>query len=224
MRQIALCLILLTIAATAAEKLVKCSVSINGQKTFQVDSIFPNKKTYLEVSGLGTNMGWQIVDRSTGNSLFIDGKPFTDFNRYDGKTYVSAQAIASTFGYDLKESQQGLVVDFWSKSGAVGAASVSVSISKREKVTSPIPEYETLRLTVSIRNNSEKPLRLNAKDFFVTDTRGTRYNCEGNFDIGVSPKSSASADRLYFNVPVKVTPKEIHVVSPEGQELGAARI
>lgn len=224
MRQIALCLIFLSLVATAAEKLVKCSVSVNGKKTFQVDSIYPNQKTYLEVNALGTNMGWQVVDRSTGSSIFIDGKPFTDFNRYDGKTYVSAQAIASTFGYDLKESQQGLVVDLWSKSGGVAAASVSVSISKREKVTSPIPDYETLRLTVSIRNNSDQQLRLNAKDFFVTDTRGTRYNCEGSFDIGVSPKSNATADRLYFNVPVKVTPKQIHVVGPEGQELGSARI
>ena len=129
MRQLALCLILLTITATAAEKLVKCSVSINGQKTFQVDSIIPNQKTYLEITALGSNMGWQVVDRANASSIFLDGKPFTDFNRYNGKTYVSAQAVATTFGYELKESQQGLVVDFWSKSGGVAAASVSVSIS-----------------------------------------------------------------------------------------------
>lgn len=53
-------LIILTLALLApvgAKQFVQCSVRVDGQKTFKVDSIYPDKRVYLEVQGLASAMG-----------------------------------------------------------------------------------------------------------------------------------------------------------------------
>ncbi len=219
-------ILLTSLSSWGAEKLIRCSVSVNGQAAFQVDSIYPQEKAYLEARGLASGMGWRVVDRNNARAVYFDGKPVSDVKSYNGKTYVSAEAVASAFGYQARVREEGLVVDFWSRPSGAGvtAAAVDVSIVKREKMTSPIPDYETLRLTLSIKNRSSQPLRLQASKFYISDNRGERHLCQGNFEIGVPAGTSQTADRLYFNFPQNVTPKKLHIVSPGGEELGSARL
>ena len=47
---LAVLLVLGLLLPTAAKQFVQCSVSVDGQKTFKVDSIYPDKKVYLDTS------------------------------------------------------------------------------------------------------------------------------------------------------------------------------
>ena len=158
---LALGLVLSLLLPTAAKQFVQCSVSVDGQKTFKVDSIYPDKKVYLEVRGLASAMGWRVMPINNGRSLRIGGQDFNDLKEYDRRTYVSADEIGQQFGYEVKDSKSGLVVDLWTKSGgkSAGAAPVKydIRVLKKEKTTTPNPEYDMYKLTLQVKNPTTNP-------------------------------------------------------------------
>lgn len=224
---LALGLVLSLLLPTAAKQFVQCSVSVDGQKTFKVDSIYPDKKVYLEVRGLASAMGWRVMPINNGRSLRIGGKDFNDLKEYDRRTYVSADEIGQQFGYEVKDSKSGLVVDLWTKSGgkSAGAAPVKydMRVLKKEKTTTPNPEYDMYKLTLQVKNPTSTPTRINAKGFRLVDDKGQSHNCEGSFDIGLPPKQPVEVERVYFSIPRMVSPRTVKLVDDKGQEIGSAR-
>jgi hypothetical protein len=223
-------LLFLTLALVlpaTAKQFVQCSVRIDGQKTFKVDSIYPDKKVYLEVNGLASAMGWRVMPVNNGRSVRLDSKTFHDLKEYNRKTYVSADEIGQQFGYEVKDSQSGLVVDFWTKSGGqtsqAAPTNYGLRVLKKEKTTSPNPEYDMYKLTLEVKNPTSTPSRINAKGFRLVDDKGQSYSCEGSFDIGVPAKKSVQVERVYFSIPRMATPKTIRLLDEKNQEIGTAR-
>ena len=222
-----LALVILVLGPALAKQFVQCSVSIDGQKTFKVDSIYPDKKVYLEVRGLASAMGWRVMPINSGRSLKLDSKVFNDLKEYERQTYVSADEVGQQFGYEVKDSKSGLVVDFWTKAvGQTGAATpitYDLRVLKKEKTTSPNPEYDMYKLTLEVKNPTATPARVNAKGFRLIDDKGQSHDCEGSFDIGLPPKKPVQVERVYFSIPRMVNPKTVRLVDDKGQEIGSAR-
>ena len=207
LRLLSLALLILTVIAgqSVAQKLVKCSVSVDGRPAFPVDSIYPDKKVYLEYQGLARGMGW--TSSYLGSGVKFDSNVISDVKEHERRTYVSAEAVATSFGYTVKAAQSGLVVDFWSsnKGAAAGPVTLTMTVTKREKLASPDPNGEQLRLTVSVRNPSTQMVQANARSFSVTDNKGNSYACQGSFDFGVDPGKTTVVERLYFDIPKRIT-------------------
>ena len=112
-----------------------------------------------------------------GRALKLDGKVFNDLKEYERKTYVSADEIGRQFGYEVKDSQSGLVLDLWTKSGGQASTSAPANyplrVLKKEKTTSPNPEYDMYKLTLEVRNPASVPARIHAKNFRLVDDKGT---------------------------------------------------
>ena len=218
-------LILLLATPALAKNFIQCSVRVSGKTPFKVDSIYPGKKSYLEVKGLAAKMGWRLGSGSK-KVVKLDNHTFTDFKRYKRKTYVSTDAVAQKFGYKATVKSGGLVVDLWPVNAATAGSTVNLSVRllKKEKLPSPMPDHDTLRLTLSVRNPGSEIIRLKAKDFEVKDGRGGTYACQGSFDLGVDPGKTSRVDRLYFNVPKKVQATQFRIKNKEGKILGKVRI
>jgi hypothetical protein len=211
----------------SAKQFVQCSVRIDGQKTFKVDSIYPNKKVYLEINGLASAMGWRVMSVNNGRSVRLDNKTLNDVKEYERKTYVSADEIGQQFGYTVKNSEAGLVVDFWTKSGGQASSATPTNyglrVLKKEKTTSPNPEYHMYKLTIEVKNPTAAPSRINARGFRLVDSKGQSHNCEGSFDVGVPAKKSVKIERVYFSIPRMASPKTVRLLDDKGQEIGTAR-
>jgi hypothetical protein len=221
-------LALLLLSPLSAKQFVQCSVQVNGQKTFKVNSIYPDQKVYLEVNGLASNMGWRVIPENNGQSVRIDGKSFTDLKEYERRTYVNAETLGAAFGYDVDSMQSGLVVNFWTKgsakSGAAAAQAYSIRVLKKEKTTSSVPDYDTYKLMVEVTNSSATPARLNANQFRMLDASGGNHRCQGSFEIGLPAKRATKVEGIFFSIPRMAAPKELVLVDDKEQPLGKARI
>jgi hypothetical protein len=229
-RQVSLfCVLIFSLALllpSSAKQFVQCSVRIDGGKTFKVNSIYPGQKVYLEVDGLASALGWRAMPINNGRSMRLDGKTLTDLKEYDRRTYVSADEIGRQFGYEVKDSEGGLVVDLWTKSGAqanVTPVNYGLRVLKKEKTTSPNPDYDMYKLTLEVKNPSSAPARINARNFRLVDDKGASHKCEGNFDIGVPSQDTVQVERVYFTLPRMATPKEVRLLDPKGQEVSKTR-
>lgn len=203
------------------------SVSFDGGKPVSVDSIIPGGKTYLEVGPLASSQRWTLVDRPGATSIVVNGKEIADIQHYEGRTYVSAEALGRALGMTCRQRNSGQVVDYWkggSTTTQATAGGVRVILVKKEKLTSPTPDYQQLKLTLDVTNAGSQVLMLRSTAFSVTDDKGQRTKCSGSFEITLQPGEKTRVDRLYFDVSKRTTVTTLTLEGPGGQALATARI
>jgi len=218
-------LVLLLVALACAR--TPASVTFDGGRPVSVDSIIPGGKTYLEVGPLASAQRWTLVDRPGASSILVNGQEITDIQRYEGRTYVSADALGRALGMTCRQRNSGQVVDFW-KSGSTttqaATGGVRLVLVKKEKLTSPTPDYQQLRLTLDVTNSGSQVLMLRSGSFSVVDDKQQKIRCSGNFEITLQPGEKTRVDRLYFDVPKRGTVTTLTLDGPNGQPLATSRI
>ena len=192
------------------------TVSFDGKPPFPVESIFPDQEPHLEVQALARGMGWRA--QILGKNVLLDSKPITNVIEYERKLYVNAAEVAEVFNLNISSKNNGLVIDYWSRTAIQPGepSALSISVRKREKLSSPAPDYEQYRVTLQIKNNSGQASRGKAREFSVVDTAGQSYRCKGEFDFGVPGKATIVVDRLYFDLPKKANPDKL-IYQSQGQ-------
>ncbi len=192
------------------------TVSFDGGRPFPVASIFPDQEAHLEVQALARGMGWKV--QVSGKNVLLNDKPVKNVIEYERKTYVNASEVAELFSLNISSKNNGLVIDYWSRTAIRPGESsaLAISVRKREKLSSPAPDYEQYRVTLQIKNNSAQAVRGDARQFSIVDTTGQSYRCKGDFDFGVPAKGTITVDRLYFDLPKKVNPDKL-IYQSQGQ-------
>lgn len=217
---------LVFVGPSVSAQQVRPTVSIDGGTPFICESIIPGGKTYLEASSLASHAGLKLVDRASATSVTMGGKELTDVVRYQSHTYVSASEFAEKMGYTIKDSSQGLAVDFWSARKAtrpLGDRSVAVSVYRTEKLSSAVPNCDQIRFTVDMKNMTDAVQLLNAGDFNLIDDDRKEFHCNGTFDIGLKPGESKRVEGIYFDFPARGSMKTL-ILRHDNVVLGTSRV
>lgn len=207
-----------------AQTLVQCSVSVDGARPFKLQSIYPNRKVYLHAAPLARQMGWSIVDRPDSDGILLEGKSLRDVVRLKGDTYVSAEAVASAFGYRFSERAEGLVVDFVTGGSGAAPSRLSLRVGKVEKLTSPNAEYYQVKVAALVKNPGAEVLVLNARQFYVVDHNKAKVSCSGAFEVTLKPGEEVRVEGLFFDVPKRSTLKTLGLEGRDGKLLASANL
>ncbi|MFP4498416.1 MAG: hypothetical protein ACLFQV_09425 [Vulcanimicrobiota bacterium] len=201
-------------SAAKGEKLIKCSVRIDGGKVFNIDSIVPEGKALLEITTLASHMGWKVSERPGQSVIYIDNKPFKNFTRYNGKVYVDANSVGVLFGYRVSQHSSGLVVDFVSnvEHTNLNERSFTLSIDKKEKFNSSIPDSYSYYITASFKNNTKKLLEINIVNLMLVDNQKKAVQSSVSGTHVIKPGQTQKVEKILFNFSNRFNPKYLYLI------------
>lgn len=192
---------LIAVNVYAGGKLIKSTLVVDG-KSISLETIRPEGRLHVELKPVISGTGWQFNDQG-GDTIYIKGKPFKYFVRYEGNLYVNAAALGKLLDYQVSIEEGGDLINFFPKGGEAtkGDESVEIDIRSKEKFPSEKQGYDLWKLKLRFRNKTETALISNTACLIMLKPDKNGYFSETSVTFSLKPDEETTIDRVYFLVP-----------------------
>lgn len=185
----------------AGGKLIKSTLVVDG-KSIPLETIRPEGALHVELKPLIRGTGWQFNDQG-GDTIYIKGKPFRSFVRYEGNLYVNAAALGKLLDYQVSIEESGDLINFFPKGGEAtkGDESVEIEVKSKEKFPSEKQGYELWKLKLKFKNKTETALLSNTACLVMLKSDKNGFFSETSVNFALKPDEEVTVDRIYFLIP-----------------------
>ena len=185
----------------AGGKLIKSTMVVDG-KSISLETIRPEGYLHVELKPVIRGTGWQFSDQG-GDTIYIKGKPFKHFVRYQGNIYANAVALGKLLGYQVSIEESGDLINFFPKGGEAtkGEESVEIDVRSKEKFPSEKKGYDLWKLKLRFKNKTETTILSNTANLIMLKPDKNGYFSETSVTFAIKPDQETTIDRIYFLVP-----------------------
>ncbi len=191
----------ITVNVYAGGKLIKSTLVVDG-KSIPVETIRPEGYIHVELKPVIRGTGWAFNDQG-GDTIYIKGKPFKYFVRYENNLYVNAEALGKLLGYQVSIEESGELINFFPQGGNAtkGDESVEIEVRSKEKFPSEKKGFTLWKLKLRFKNKTESPLLCNTACLIMLKPDKNGFFSETSVNFALKPDEESTIDRIYFLVP-----------------------